>query len=184
MRRSERTSRVTAIAVAVVMAAAWPTFGAAETPAVEGARAVEPGAAEPALRGSALLPSATFRASERTLLRMIPWKIRRTCVPRRSVLPRGTVAAVQCRPGARVVRDMAYYLLDGGPAERVFEKRRDDAGVTRGRRCVTGRPGVSYWIGGMPTSELCYRNSDRRANLRFLEPATNCRQLKVAGRTL
>jgi hypothetical protein len=36
----------------------------------------------------------------------------------------------------------------------------------------------------MPTSELCYRNAARRANLRFLEPATRCRQLDVAGRTL
>jgi hypothetical protein len=79
---------------------------------------------------------------------------------------------------------MAYFLLDGDAAERVFERTREQARVTRGRRCVSGKPGVSYWIGGMPTSELCYRNARRIANLRFLEPATRCRQLAVAGRTL
>ena len=36
----------------------------------------------------------------------------------------------------------------------------------------------------MPTKELCYRNDDRRANLRFLEPATECRQLTAGSRTL
>jgi len=188
MRSSERTSWLTATAVAVVMVAApvgaSPARGAAETSDTEGARVTGAGDMAVAFHGSALIPAASFRASEKMLLRMIPKRIRRTCVPRRTALPRGTVAAVQCRPAARVVRDMAYYLLDGGPADRVFEKRRKDAGVTKGRRCATGRPGVSYWIGGMPTSEVCYRNADRRANLRFLEPATRCRQLKVAGRTL
>jgi hypothetical protein len=83
-----------------------------------------------------------------------------------------------------MVRTMAYYLLDGDAAERIFERVRKGAGVNKGRRCITGKPGVTYAIGGMPTSELCYRNAARLANLRFLEPATRCRQLEVAGRWL
>jgi hypothetical protein len=140
----------------------------------------EPDAAEP----RTVVPAARFTAAERMLLKTIPWRIRKTCVPRRSVLPRGTVAAVQCKPAARVVRDMAFYLLEGGPAERVFEQRRKQAGVRRGGSCLSGKPRYGYWVGGMPTAELCYRNSDGRANLRILEPATPCKQLKVAGRTM
>ena len=188
MKPTKLTSLMTAIAVAAVIvaapAAARPSLASAEAPQFDATRAsgdAEPAAAD---RGSALAPSASFKQSENILLRRIPWRIRRTCVPRRTALPPGTVAAVQCRPSAPVVRDMAYYLLNGGAAERVLEKRRKDAGVTKSRRCVSGRPGVTYWIGGMPRSELCYRNADRRAHLRFLEPATRCRQLKVAGRTL
>lgn len=188
MKPARLTALVTAIAVTMVIAsapaAARPTLGSAEALRHDETRVA--GGAELAAvdRGSALVPSASFKRSEKILLRRIPWKIRRTCVPRRTALPRGTVAAVQCRPAARVVRDMAYFLLNGGAAERVFEQRRKAAGVNKSRRCASGRPGVTYWIGGMPTSELCYRNADRRANLRFLEPATSCRQLKVGGRTL
>ena len=188
MRPGDLTSVITAIAIAVAIsgapAVAEPTPGSTEAQEPIGARHEGGDTVASPRHDLAVTPSAEFRASEKMLLRRIPWKIRRTCVPRRSALPRGTVAAVQCRPGARVVRDMAYYLLNGGAAERVFEERRSDAGVTRSRRCTSGKPGVTYWIGGMPTSELCYRNADRRANLRFLEPATRCRQLKVAGRTL
>jgi hypothetical protein len=134
--------------------------------------------------GPAAFTSAAFTSAERLLLRGIPQAIRTTCGPRRSDLPAGTVAAVQCKPAVSVVRDMAYYLLDRGPAGRVFEQRRAEAGVNRSTRCVEGQPAVTYWIGGMPTMELCYRNDDRRANLRFLEPATECRELTVGGRTL
>lgn len=129
-------------------------------------------------------PAASFTSAERLLLKGVPWRIRKTCMPRRSALARGTVAAVQCRPAARVVSDMAYYLMDSGPAYRVFEQRRKQAGVRRGGSCLSGKPRYDIWVGGMPTAELCYRNSDGRANLRILEPATDCRKLKVAGKTL
>ena len=187
MKPTTLTSLAAAVAVAVVIVAAPAAARPAdpiEAPQLDGAAVAGGGEAMVAYQGAAPAPSASFRASEKLLLRAIPKRIRPTCVPRRSGLPRGTVAAVQCRPVARMVRAMAYYLLDGDAAERVFEKVRQNAGVDKGRRCVTGRPGVTYWVGGMPTSELCYRNARRIANLRFLEPATRCRQLEVAGRTL
>lgn len=177
-------SVVIAATVAAAPTAAWTPPGSTEAPGPGGAAIPLVSAAASTDPGAAVSQSASFTAAERMLLRAIPQRIRRTCRPRRSDLARGTVAAVQCRPAARVVRDMAYYLLDGGPAGRVFEQRRKGAGVDRGRRCVSGKPGVTYWIGGMPTSELCYRNDDGRANLRFLEPATRCRQLKVRTKTL
>lgn len=181
MRPTVLTSLVTAIALVVIIAApatARTTVGSDGTYPGAGADAVA-AADEPAL-----VPAASFKPAEKTLLRAVPKRIRPTCVPRRSGLPRGTVAALQCRPPARMVRAMAYFLLDGDAAERVFERVREQARASEGRRCVSGKPGVSYWIGGMPTSELCYRNARRIANLRFLEPATRCRQLAVAGRTL
>ena len=179
---------VLAIALAVP-AAAWESGAAAPASLDDPTAMTSTGvsvAAGIAARGSgpAAFSSAAFTSAERLLLRGIPEAIRSTCEPRRSDLPVGTVAAVQCRPAVAVVRDMAYYLLDRGPAGRVFEQRRAEAGVNRSTRCVEGQPAVTYWIGGMPTSELCYRNDERRANLRFLEPATECRQLTVGSRTL
>ncbi len=137
-----------------------------------------------AIGPSATFGSAALTSAEKLLLSAVPGSIRPTCTARRSDLPTGTVAALQCKPAAAVVRDMAYYLMDSGPAGRVFEERRAEASVVRDARCVRGRPATTTWVGGMPTAELCYRNDDQRANLRFLEPATECRQLTVGDRTL
>ena len=188
MQLSLRASLVSASAIVIAATIAVSSFTelTASASAMAGERSdIRSAADDVGTIGPAFVaPAASFTAAERLLLKGIPWRIRKTCVPRRSALARGTVAAVQCRPASRVVSDMAYYLMDSGPAYRVFEQRRKQAGVRRGGSCLSGKPRYDIWIGGMPTAELCYRNSDGRANLRILEPATNCRKLKVAGRTL
>lgn len=195
---SQRSRGVAAVMASAVLLASLSTAAVAVPASAERCTDVAPAAApsdDPPVGlyasqapspdpSTAMTWSVSFTTEEKTLQRAIPWRIRETCVPRRSALPSGTVAALQCRPAVPEVRDMAYYLLDGGAAGRVFEQRRVEAGVDTGRRCVAGKPSVTYWIGGMPTSELCYRNEDGRANLRFLERATDCRQLTVGGRTL
>ena len=125
---------------------------------------------------------AAFSSAERVLLKGIPAAIRATCVPRRSQNPTGTIAAVQCAPKTSTVADMAYYLMDGPDASKVFEKRMTENGVKdTGKRCSTGQKTMTYWIGGGVTTEGCYRNDSGKANLRFLEPANGCKQVKVDG---
>lgn len=126
---------------------------------------------------------SAFTSAEQVLLKGIPAAIRGTCVPRRSQNPSGTIAAVQCAPGTATVADMAYYLMDGPAASKVFEQRMDENGVTdRGKRCSEGQRTKTYWIGGGVTTEGCYRNDSGKASLRFLEPANGCRQVRVDGR--
>ncbi len=126
---------------------------------------------------------ATFTSAEQVLRKGIPAAIRGTCVPRRGQNPSGTIAAVQCAPDTSAVADMAYYLMDGPDASKVFEQRMDQNGVTdSGKRCSEGQKSMTYWIGGGVTTEGCYRNAAGKANLRFLEPANGCRQVKVDGR--
>jgi len=125
---------------------------------------------------------AAFTAAERVLRRGIPAAIRDTCVPRRSQNPTGTIAAVQCAPDTSTVADMAYYLMDGPDASKVFERRMDENGVTdSGKRCSKGQKAKTYWIGGGVTTEGCYRNDSGKANLRFLDPANGCKQVKADG---
>jgi len=125
---------------------------------------------------------AAFTAAERVLRRGIPAAIRDTCVPRRSQNPTGTIAAVQCAPDTSTVADMAYYLMDGPDASKVFEQRMDANGVKdSGKRCSEGQKTKTYWIGGGVTTEGCYRNDSGKANLRFLDPANGCKQVKADG---
>jgi len=126
--------------------------------------------------------AAAFSSAERVLLKGIPAAIRGTCVPRRSQNPTGTIAAVQCAPNTSTVADMAYYLMDGPDASKVFEQRMDENGVTdSGKRCSKGQKTKTYWIGGGVTTEGCYRNDSGKASLRFLEPANGCKQVKADG---
>jgi len=125
---------------------------------------------------------STFTAAEKVLREAIPASIRSTCVPRRSDNPFGTVAAVQCTPSASIVRDMAYYLMESGPATAVWEARMNQYNVKDGPgSCRKGKKDKVYYTPG-PNADGCYVNADGRANLRYLAAATSCKQLD-AGNT-
>lgn len=129
-------------------------------------------------------PRVSFRAEERILLEGIPNAIRKTCSPRRSDNPTGTIAAVQCKPDTPVVRDMAYYLMPAGAASTVFQQRMDQNGVKDGPgQCRNGASDVTYDTPG-PGAVGCYVNADDRANIRVVEAASGCSQLRVGDRTL
>lgn len=128
---------------------------------------------------------SAFTAAERLLFRAMRDDIAKTCEPRRSQNPAGTVAALQCRPETDKVRDMAVYLMEADDAAKVFSGRMRDArvkGGTERRSCASGKPSQMAWTGAGVVAAGCYRNEDGRANLRFTNTATRCRQL-TAGTT-
>lgn len=126
----------------------------------------------------------SFSATEKILLEGVPKPIKTSCRPRRSDLPAGTLAALQCPPNASAVRDLAYYLMSGNAATNVFKQRMSDNGVKGGSgQCRNGRAAISEDVPG-PGALGCYLNTDGRANLRIVEPASGCDQLKVGARTL
>ena len=123
-------------------------------------------------------------AAEKILLEGVPNPIKTSCVPRRSDLPTGTLAALQCPPSASPVRDLAYYLMSGSAATNVFRQRMIDNGVKGGPgQCRNGKSVLSVDVPG-PGALGCYVNASGRANLRIVEPASGCNQLKVGDRTL
>ncbi|MEA2025506.1 MAG: META domain-containing protein [Chloroflexota bacterium] len=122
-----------------------------------------------------------FNAAEKVLLEGIPASIRQTCSPRRSQNPAGTVAAVQCKPNTAKVRDMAYYLMESGPATTVWETRMNQHSVKDGPgACKNGKKDKEYATPG-PDARGCYVDANGRANLRYLAHATNCRQVNAGG---
>jgi heat shock protein HslJ len=134
--------------------------------------------------GSGGSSGVSFSAAEKILLEGVPKAIKSTCTPRRSDNPAGTLAAVQCKPDTAVVRDMAYYLMNGTAAANVFGQRMDENGVADGPgRCRNGVSVAEYEVPG-PGAQGCYINADGRANLRIVQPASGCNQLKVGSKTV
>lgn len=142
-------------------------------------------------------PTAKARTpdtAERALLRRIPRQIRKTCEPRRSRLPAGAVAAVQCRPKADPVGGLSYYLMEQADANSVVAQVIWP--FTEGYVCGTGEglpscdevgcaAGVPDYSPGLPYGgEGCFLDANGIANVRFVNNASNCYQLTVGGRTL
>lgn len=128
---------------------------------------------------------STFTAAEKVLYDAVRKDIARTCEPRRRQNPAGTIAALQCQPDTPDVADMAYYLMESEDASKVYERRMKDhkvKGGTQNRACALGRPSQMWWVGGGLTAAGCYRDTNKRANLRFVSTLAECRQL-TAGST-
>ena len=127
---------------------------------------------------------STFTTAERVLLSAVRPDIARTCEPRRSQNPGGTVAALQCRPQTPAVKDMAYYLMEGDDAWKAYRQRMNQHDVRNGterRACAFGNPSQMAWTGAGLVSAGCYRNDDGLANLRFTNTLTECKQLKAGN---
>jgi len=121
----------------------------------------------------------SFTAAEQTLLKGIPTRIRGTCSALRgSGLPRGTVAAVQCRPGTDVVGEMAYYLMEHRDAVRTFTSVMGAHGVPERFRCSAGRP--SQFLLHPNSAEGCFVDGGR-ANVRLMYMAAGCQQLDAGS---
>ena len=60
--------------------------------------------------------SLSFNNAEKVLLKGIPARIANRCSPLRSQLPKGTQAAVTCRPNTNVISSVDYFLLEGSRA--------------------------------------------------------------------
>lgn len=140
---------------------------------------------------SSSVGTTSFNTAERVLLEGVPARIKGTCKPLRQRLPTGAAAAVQCSPNTTSVTEMAYYLMDKASAVKLYDRKMSaqgleplpdvaPEGVTG---CWEGNPGYGYAPGGYTGGIGCYRE-DGRANVRVIEQATACKQLKVGTKVL
>lgn len=131
--------------------------------------------------------TTSFTAAEQTLLKGIPTRIANRCSPLRSSLPKGTRAAVTCRPNTKLVTALDYYLLNGPQAASEFGVVMDTFNVpdvtAADRTCAEGVKSQRQWIGGGWQAEGCYR-TNKQAQLRWVDNATDCKKLKVGGKNL
>lgn len=135
-------------------------------------------------------PRATglsFNNAEKVLLKGIPARIANRCTPLRSQLPKGTQAAVSCRPNTNVVSSVDYFLLEGSRAVTEFGSVMTNYNVPEvgpgGQSCADGTKSQALILGNGWQAEGCYREN-KTAQLRFVDNATDCKKLRVAGRTL
>jgi heat shock protein HslJ len=123
-----------------------------------------------------------FSAAEQVLLEGIPPRIGSTCVPLRRSIPPGAVAALSCAPNTIQVDELVYFLMDADDASAFFEATMTANEVRPGtstRSCANGRSSVVRAVGGGQAAEGCFISSEGDAILHILEPATDCRQLRV-----
>ena len=128
-----------------------------------------------------------FTSAERVLLKGIPTRIANYCSPLRSSLPKGTKAAVTCAPNTKVVEGVDYYLMEGQAAASTFGTTMTTFNVPQAvaadQTCEQGVKSQRQWLGNGWQSEGCYRTAGR-AEVRFIDNATDCKKLKVDGRTM
>jgi heat shock protein HslJ len=128
-----------------------------------------------------------FTQAEGILLEGIPTRIANRCVPLRATLPKGTEAAVRCTPDTAAVATLDYYLLDGEDAATAFSSTMSTFNVPEAvsdtQTCEFGVKSQRVFLGNGWQSEGCYRTGGH-AELRFVDNATDCRQLRVNQRRL
>jgi heat shock protein HslJ len=130
--------------------------------------------------------SSTYSAAERVLLEGIPGRIENFCTPLRSALPKNTKAAVRCRPDTSLVATIDYYLLEGEDAASAFQAEMSAFNVPQVTSATqTCAQGVKshQWVGAGWQADGCYRTNDR-AEVRFVDNATECRKLRAGKNTL
>ena len=141
----------------------------------------------PAVEPKPNTQTTTLNASEKVLLKGIPTRIANYCSPLRTGLPKGTRAAVTCRPSTNAVSTVDYYLLDGSRATAEFGSIMANYNVpdaaAGGGTCRDGTKSQAFIIGNGWQAEGCYREN-KAAQLRFVDNATDCKKLKVGGKTL
>jgi heat shock protein HslJ len=128
-----------------------------------------------------------FTQAEGVLLEGIPTRIASRCVPLRAGLPKGTEAAVRCTPETAAVTTLDYFLLDGEDAAAAFSSTMTTFNVPEAvsdtQTCEFGVKSQRVFLGNGWQSEGCYRTGGH-AEVRFVDNATDCRQLRVNQRRL
>lgn len=130
---------------------------------------------------------SAFSQAERVLLEGIPRRIASTCAPLRSSLPEGTRAAVACRPNTSAVASLDYYLMEGEDAAAAYQADMSANNVPQAasssQTCEQGVKSRRQWLAGGWQADGCYR-IEQKAEVRFIDNATDCRKLRTGGRTL
>jgi heat shock protein HslJ len=128
-----------------------------------------------------------FSRAERILLEGIPGRIADKCQPLRSGLPKGALAAVRCTPATSDVASVDYTLMNGDDAAAAFADEMQTFNVpevtTERGTCEFGVKSQQVLVGGGWQAEGCYRTSGK-AEVRFVDNATDCRQLQVGDKRL
>jgi heat shock protein HslJ len=136
------------------------------------------------LKSEASEPASRFSAAERVLLEGIPTRIADRCQALRSRRPEGTRAAVTCTPNTEAVSRIDYFLMEGDDAASAFQATMTEHGVpeatSASTTCAAGRRSQRQSFARGWQAEGCFR-SDGHAQLSFVDNATDCRQLPVAG---
>jgi heat shock protein HslJ len=131
--------------------------------------------------------TSAFSSAEKVLLEGIPSRIRNLCTPLRSALPKNTKAAVQCRPNTSVATTIDYYLLEGEAAAAAYQAEMSAFNVPQAtsetETCQQGVKSQRQWVADGWQADGCYRTGGR-AEVRFVDNATECRKLKVGSSTL
>lgn len=131
--------------------------------------------------------SSAYSAAEKVLLEGIPGRIEGFCAPLRSALPKNTKAAVRCRPNTSVVATIDYYLLEGEDAAAAYQAEMSAFNVPQAtsatQTCAQGIKSQRQWVGAGWQADGCYRTNGR-AEVRFIDNATDCRKLKAGKNTL
>jgi heat shock protein HslJ len=129
-------------------------------------------------------PQGGFNDAERVLLEGIPGRIANRCEPLRSGRPEGTRAAVRCTPSTQIVSRVDYFLLEGPAAATAFSTEMTEHDVSEpaseAATCAAGRRSQRVFLGSGWKAEGCFR-SGGVAQVRFVDNATDCRQLPVPG---
>jgi len=128
-----------------------------------------------------------FSSAEKILLQGIPPRIGSRCAPLRSSLPKGTTAAVRCRPNTTAVNSVDYHLMEGEDAAKVFGDTMTTFNVPKAtaesETCENGTKSQRVWVGNGWEADGCYR-AGGRAEIHFVDNATDCKQLKVGGKRI
>ena len=129
-------------------------------------------------------PPPTWTKRERAIRNAIRDDARVDCAPRRHDLPPGTIAAVECRPGMRLVSQVGFYLFaTNDEAFDVYRKRIRDQGLRLEEVSGSGWEGprgecAAEYEGGHEEVTLACR--DRQAT--FVNSSGFANYRAVAGR--
>ena len=170
-----------------VAAGPTPTASApAVAPTASALNQVPPAAAPPAAApptAAAQAPEATpapvtvFSPEEEHLVAGVRDDARVNCSPRRTELPEGALAGIECRPTTGPAARVGVYAFDGSDdALRAYFDRLASYGVEpETGNCWEGIPGDGFWGGdtGVDNGQNeiyrqgCFLDEDGHANLRF-----------------
>jgi hypothetical protein len=122
-------------------------------------------------------PAVTFTDAEQRLVDRLRVNAAQDCAPRRSDLPPGATAGIECQVGTNVVdRVGAYQFPNDDVALDAYVQRLEANGVLiRTAGCEDGKPGDQAWTPGdddgrplVPFRYGCFVDEDGMANERVL----------------
>jgi len=95
----------------------------------------------------------------------IPKAVRPTCRQASGTLPPATIAALDCKPDAKAIDTMTYFLMRPADARATWQERMAEYGLKAGGNCAKGKAGIQS--NKRALSIGCYKNELGYANLRL-----------------